>query len=164
MFHWRAFDLVGIIVMICGSSQSPIYYVFYCEESLYYQKLYLGIVYVTCFIAGFVVMRPGTLRNHRKQYVCAFAFVIAGWSSSPGIIHMIWYRDSRNMYAFNVWPWLTGGLMYTFGALFYAVRFPERCFKGWFDILGSSHQIFHIFIVIASVIHGSASLQEFHKR
>jgi len=32
-------------------------------------------------------------------------------------------------------------------------RFPERLAPGSFDIWGSSHQIFHVFVVLAAVSH-----------
>ncbi|CAG8459293.1 7604_t:CDS:2 [Funneliformis caledonium] len=30
---------------------------------------------------------------------------------------------------------------------------PERWFPGTFDIIGSSHQIFHFFVVVAALVH-----------
>jgi adiponectin receptor len=33
------------------------------------------------------------------------------------------------------------------------VRWPERSFPGSFDIWGSSHQIFHIFVLLAAGTH-----------
>lgn len=45
------------------------------------------------------------------------------------------------------------GAMYVFGAFLYAFRWPERHFPRRFDIWGSSHQIFHLFVVLAASTH-----------
>lgn len=43
--------------------------------------------------------------------------------------------------------------------MIYAARVPERFFPGRFDIMFHSHQIFHIFVVVAALIHLS-NIQE----
>ncbi len=44
------------------------------------------------------------------------------------------------------------------------VRFPEVKYPGAFDIWGSSHQIFHVFVVLAAVSHlkGMVLAFDFH--
>ncbi|KAF8748519.1 HlyIII protein [Rhizoctonia solani] len=58
------------------------------------------------------------------------------------------------------WIALTG-IMYMSGALIYACRVPERWFPGTFDFFGSSHQIFHVCVVIAALSHYQAVLTGF---
>ncbi|CAG8816519.1 6616_t:CDS:2, partial [Racocetra persica] len=48
---------------------------------------------------------------------------------------------------------LSMGALYVIGALFYGARVPERWYPGTFDIFGSSHQIFHLFVVAAALVH-----------
>lgn len=48
---------------------------------------------------------------------------------------------------------LLQGLLYIVGAAIYAARFPERLRPGTFDIWGSSHQIFHVLVVLAAMSH-----------
>lgn len=50
------------------------------------------------------------------------------------------------------------GLLYGAGAVFYVARIPERWKPGAFDIVGHSHQIFHIFVVAAALVHCAATL------
>jgi adiponectin receptor len=45
------------------------------------------------------------------------------------------------------------GALYILGAAIYAARFPERLKPGSFDIWGSSHQIFHVLVVMAAATH-----------
>lgn len=43
--------------------------------------------------------------------------------------------------------------MYGCGAFFFATRFPESMWPGKFDIWFSSHQIFHVLVVVGSIVH-----------
>ena len=43
--------------------------------------------------------------------------------------------------------------MYILGAGIYAARVPEKWAPGRFDLVGSSHQIFHLFVVAAAGMH-----------
>lgn len=45
------------------------------------------------------------------------------------------------------------GVLYIVGAAIYAMRIPERFAPGKFDFFGSSHQIFHGFVLAAAVTH-----------
>ena len=45
------------------------------------------------------------------------------------------------------------GALYLIGALIYATRVPECWSPGTFDVWLSSHQIFHILIVLAAAVH-----------
>jgi len=45
--------------------------------------------------------------------------------------------------------WL-GYLSYAIGVVFYMSRFPERFFPGIFDYFGSSHQIWHCFVIMGA--------------
>jgi len=45
------------------------------------------------------------------------------------------------------------GVLYIVGAVIYALRIPERFAPGKFDIFGSSHQVFHCFVLSAAVTH-----------
>jgi len=57
-----------------------------------------------------------------------------------------------------------GGAIYIGGAIIYSARIPERFKSRTFDIIGSSHQIFHICVIIGAWIHFRAGLQLFQKR
>ncbi|KAF2243164.1 HlyIII-domain-containing protein [Trematosphaeria pertusa] len=39
------------------------------------------------------------------------------------------------------------------GAIFYVTRFPERHFPETFDIWGSSHQIFHVLVMLGQIVY-----------
>ena len=57
------------------------------------------------------------------------------------------------------------GALYILGAAIYAARIPEKWYPGSFDIWGSSHQIFHVLVVMAAATHflGLVSAFEFEQ-
>ena len=164
MLFWRKFDLVGIVLQVLGSNAPPFYYGFYCEESTPYRHFYLKISWIVCLASGALVLLPLGFKKKHQSYICAAAFIAAGWSCCPGIMHMCFYRDPKLMYEFQLWPWLAGGMSYSIGACIYARKQPERTWVGCFDYFGNSHQIFHLSILFGAVIHFYSSLKEFHKR
>lgn len=98
------------------------------------------------------------------KWVNAIAFIVAGYSTVPGIIHLAYYTEARLVHPFAVWPWLTGGILYAVGAIIYALNVPERFVKKTFDIWLQSHSIFHWMILAAAMLHFWASLRVFHQR
>ena len=45
------------------------------------------------------------------------------------------------------------GALYLGGAAIFAARIPERWAPGRFDLVGNSHQVFHVAIVAAAAVH-----------
>lgn len=111
-------------------------------------------------------------------------FVGLGLSGVVPILYMLatefTYAELNERMGLN-WVILQGAL-YIFGAFLYAVRlllfrhsvypptntlqarWPERRWPGAFDIWGSSHQIFHVFVVLAAASHlyGMIKAFDFH--
>jgi adiponectin receptor len=81
-------------------------------------------------------------------------FVLMGLSAVFPVLH------AQRLYGFSQlrdsigvdWV-LLEGFLYILGAGIYAARFPERLRPGTFDIWGSSHQIFHVLVVLAAMSH-----------
>jgi len=87
-----------------------------------------------------------------------------GLLSAIPFIHQSVFVSNRYLPHLDLFYWIFGGILYIAGATIYMLRLPERFFPGLFDIFGSSHQIFHIFIVIAAVMTYYAALQSFYNR
>ena len=49
--------------------------------------------------------------------------------------------------------WLAEGAFYGVGVVFFGSRWPERRWPGRFDVVGSSHGIFHVAVVCAAGVH-----------
>ena len=43
--------------------------------------------------------------------------------------------------------------LYILGAVLYGLRIPERFLPGKFDLWFQSHQIFHVLVVFAAMVH-----------
>ncbi|KAJ1935624.1 hypothetical protein EC988_008425 [Linderina pennispora] len=51
--------------------------------------------------------------------------------------------------------------LYVAGTLLYAFNIPERWFPGRFDIIGNSHQLFHMLVFFAALTHFYGIVQAF---
>ncbi len=57
-----------------------------------------------------------------------------------------------------------GGITYILGCLIYISRTPERWYPGRFDLVGSSHQIWHVFVFGGIIFHHFASINSYYDR
>ncbi|OBT54733.1 hypothetical protein VE04_04979 [Pseudogymnoascus sp. 24MN13] len=144
-------DYVGIVFLITGSFIPSIYYGFYCHPHL--QQTYwtmictLGLGCATVSI--FEKFRTPAWRPYR-----AGMFVAMGLSAVFPVLHGVQVYGVQDMRDRIGLIWLlTQGALYILGAGIYAARWPERTEPGKYDIWGSSHQIFHILVVLAAVTH-----------
>ena len=81
-------------------------------------------------------------------------FVAMGLSAVFPIIHGLRIYGYEGMEGRIGLKWLVGqGVTYVAGASIYAARIPERWAPGRFDIVGASHQIFHVFVLVAACLH-----------
>ena len=80
----------------------------------------------------------------------AVTFTGLGLAGTVPIVHA-WLKNGPD--STNIVGTATTAMLYIGGAVVYALRVPERFFPGKFDIWGHSHQIFHVFVVMAAVMH-----------
>ena len=57
-----------------------------------------------------------------------------------------------------------GGATYIGGAIIYALRIPERWSPKTFDLVGSSHNIFHVCVVLGAAIHFNENMNMYLAR
>lgn len=149
-------DYAGISVLIAGSNTPPIWYSFYCEENSFYRILYLSLIYLSCMFC-FVVLLVPTFDKPQFMPLRGIMFIICGLLGVLPIFH-INALDKKYIDDFEVFPWALGGAFYIIGAIIYMLRIPERCKPKLFDHCGSSHNIFHFFIIAAVLVHYKASV------
>ncbi|KAH9621953.1 hypothetical protein KSS87_015592 [Heliosperma pusillum] len=148
-------DYTGITVMIITSFFPAMYYIFQCQPL--WQFTYLaGISIFGLFTIATLVsptLSSGNCRNFR-----AILFVSMGLFGIIPAIHaciLNWTNPRRNLtLAYEAGM----ALSYLIGTGFYVSRIPERWRPGWFDLVGHSHQIFHIFVVVGALTHYGAAL------
>ena len=84
----------------------------------------------------------------------AAMFVGMGSSGIIPVLHGLKFYDLAELDRRMGLRWvLLQGLLYIIGAGLYAARWPERSAPGRYDILGASHQIFHILVLAAAASH-----------
>lgn len=154
LFFWRL-DYVGISLMIIGSYFPPVYYIFSCHPLA--QLFYLTSVSILGLLAIIILLAPALSAPHLRFFRAA-VFLAMGFYSLIPAVHGLWihWRDPIALAATGYEAVV--GILYAVGAGFYVSRVPERWKPGCFDIAGHSHQIFHVFVVAAALMHSAAAL------
>ncbi|KAL7673414.1 hypothetical protein ACOME3_008273 [Neoechinorhynchus agilis] len=144
-------DYCGISVLVIGSFIPWLHYAFYCNVAakIFYLVLLSAFGIICIFISVLDKFGEPECRNLR-----AAMFVAFGSSAVFPVIHlMIIHGPALSFKYASLGKLIIMGLLYISGAVLYALRVPERFFPGKFDILGQSHQLFHILVVAAAIVH-----------
>ncbi|KAM4873799.1 adiponectin receptor protein 1-like [Thomomys bottae] len=154
-------DYSGIALLIMGSFVPWLYYFFYCSPRA--RLIYLSSVCVLGISAIAVAQWDRfAIPKHRKTR--AGVFVSLGLSGAVPALHFTLAEGLGKAVAVGRMGWFfLMAFMYIAGAGLYAARIPERFSPGKFDLWFQSHQIFHVLVVGAALIHFYvvSSLQEF---
>ncbi|XP_071829342.1 progestin and adipoQ receptor family member 3-like [Apostichopus japonicus] len=147
---WLALDLAGICIGLLGCYFPGIYYAYFCFD--HWRRIYLTIACILILIT-FVI------QTHQR-------FLSARWAMRRLLLFCT--LVAYGVFPVLHWVYLNGGMqtqivqtflpkvvvVYFLGVLalaFYATKCPERCFPGRVDFLGSSHQWWHILVVLAFI-------------
>jgi adiponectin receptor len=106
------------------------------------------------FVTSVLVIHPKYFQGLKYRKLRTTAFVILGFSGFIPIAHGLAIYGFHRMWAGSGMPYylLEGGIL-VLGAFFYGTRCPESIKPGKFDIWGCSHNIFHVLVVLATVLH-----------
>ena len=101
----------------------------------------------------YIVVNPAYQSRQYRLFRLS-VFVMTGLSAFAPIIHASSLFPLEQLHKQSGLPYYyaEGGLI-LMGALIYGTRFPEKLRPGKFDIWGSSHQIFHLLVVLATCVH-----------
>ena len=153
-------DFSGIICLIVGSYFPIIYYGFHDMPA--YVALYLGAVGATG-AALVVVAQLSFFEAWRWTRVCLLLGL--GLFGVVPLTHLLFHHRFSAL-ACNLWLGVGQmGLCYLVGVAFFATGFPERSLFGkrWsLDMYGSSHTVWHVFVVAAAALHYKAVLELWH--
>jgi adiponectin receptor len=137
----QSLDYAGICLLISGSCVAIVYYGLYCVP--FWMWLYIS---VQCFMGIIGTIITIMLRDPKYRIVKTFTFIALGVMGVVPVTHI--YIHLQDAYWF-LWYLGLMGAMYLGGAAIYLTRVPEVWYPESFDICGSSHQIWHILIVLA---------------
>ncbi|KAL1589725.1 hypothetical protein WHR41_01655 [Cladosporium halotolerans] len=147
-------DFSGIVLLMWGASLPSIHFAFLCDPMLKY--LHWGLVSLSASGCIVFTLHPSFLGPTFRKYR-ALMYTCFGLSAILFVSHSIYlygFVVQRRRLAIE-WMALMGFLNIA-GAGFYASRLPERWFPNRFDFVGASHQIFHLLVLAAGLVHYKA--------
>jgi len=158
------FDHGGISLLISGSCIAPYYYFFYHENKFKYFYL-IEIIVLGLGIFIFTILSSDFSKPHKRAFR-GVLFILFGITTGIPVVHMTFFGDTIRGYqpGAKFDNWYYGGISYIFGAILYILRFPEKKFRGKFDYIGSSHQLFHVFVLLGALFHFFGSLDAYQYR
>lgn len=131
----RRIDHAAIFILIAGTA-TPIC-LLRLHEAARWQLL--SIFWVAAFTGMFMAI----IWPHGPKWIRSLLYVVVGWI---GVIYFHEIKAALGTTNFNLL--LTGGIIYTVGALVYAFKRPNP-----FPLVFGYHEIFHVFVVFASAFH-----------
>jgi channel protein (hemolysin III family) len=156
-------DYGGITILIMGSTYPPIFYPFACNPLHGMRNVFL-IFSTVSNVGFFLCLLNDRYAGSGGRSFRATGFVVLGLSAVAPLAYLYFNKDLANQSFFAILPYWWGGQVYIGGAIIYAARIPERCRRRTFDIVGSSHQIFHICVIIGAWIHFKSGLELYQER
>lgn len=148
-------DYSGTSILIAGSFFPVIYYTFYCHES--YVSLYLSCISTLCTAVFAVAMLP-FFQTRKFRALRGGVFLALGLVGFVPLTHLTRLPENTHFVSALVYFGMMAA-SYIIGVLIYVLRVPERFSPGKYDLIGSSHNIWHCFVVLAAVLHYFGSLE-----
>eukprot|EP00933_Yihiella_yeosuensis_P077504 TRINITY_DN88012_c0_g1_i1.p1 TRINITY_DN88012_c0_g1~~TRINITY_DN88012_c0_g1_i1.p1 ORF type:complete len:360 (+),score=36.63 TRINITY_DN88012_c0_g1_i1:95-1174(+) len=149
-------DLTGIVTLIAFSYVAGIGLGYRCFPALrLFYLIFSGFVSL-CLLGPLV--KPTLVSNLSKHFMICVALGVI-----PAGHWILFIAKSEDVSM--LLPYLLSMFgCYGVGACFYMKRWPESRWPGRFDLFGQSHQIWHIFVLLASVswFHGCSRMVQ-HK-
>ncbi|KUJ24624.1 putative hemolysin-III channel protein Izh2 [Mollisia scopiformis] len=141
-------DHLGIILLMWTASLPSIYYGLICDPFL--QALYWILMTALAAACTAATLSP----NFAFPVWRTALYATLGMSSLVFVTHgvlLYGLEIQTQRMALKFMGWMAV-LNFT-GAAIYVIRFPERWHPYRFDFIGASHQIFHVLIVSAALVH-----------
>lgn len=139
------FDLLGIALSMLGIYMTGVYYAYWCHKS--WQMFYLVTV-CAIFILAMILQIPKLNVDSNVKLLTFVAW--AAYGVVPTFHWTIMMGGLENPIVSLLLPRVI--MMYCIIGLafgIYITRVPERFFTGKVDFIGSSHQWWHFFVVLA---------------
>ena len=139
-------DYIGILSVGCSLTLTLSFYYFNCW--FYTKTSFVLAALITNSFGLFLIFQKNCHQvdqNSTRAFI--FSFFLGGQVAAFVSIFVL-HIDIHDVQI--DWFILTKGvLLYFLAFLTYSKRFPECLFKEKFDLIGSSHQLFHILILLA---------------
>jgi adiponectin receptor len=145
-------DYLGIVFLIWGSFIPVLYYAFSSSHP-HLLKTYASMITTLAAGTSIACVHP-SFRSPALRPFRALMFAAMGLSGVVPVLHGINIFGVAHLRERIGLDWVVlQGVLYICGAGVYAARIPEKWAPGRCDIWGSSHQIFHVLVVLAAGCH-----------
>jgi len=157
-YKWDSF---GALFIGLGINFTINFYIFFWERIFY--TSYIALANFYALIIAVMTFHP--FFNHTKyRKVRVWLYIFFGLFSSIGVLHSLtgFVPTSCSFDAGALWWW--GDWILLFGAYIYVKKIPERYYPKTFDLLGQSHNIWHVLTNVSGVVHILASFSLYYGR
>jgi adiponectin receptor len=145
-------DYSGIFINMTSTISAFIYFSFYCN--IVYQKLYFILLTTVTFIIMSIFIKYNCLTAPQLKPFRTFLFCIYGISLTAPIIHRLTVSLQNDSYFLDeLRLCLLSIMLYIVGICFYITLIPEKFKAGKFDLIGNSHNIFHLFVLCGNGVY-----------
>jgi adiponectin receptor len=149
-FEWGAcVDYIGISWLIAMSFNTVVYNAFYCRGT--------SVLTYTCInvafggLGSYLPFQKWFNQRKNKPWRILFFLCLNVAMFAPMVA--LFLEHGRHVAGKFVAPFFYSVAMYLLGLCFYAFHFPECAAPGKFDRFGASHQLWHLSIVAAIILH-----------
>ncbi|WOL16942.1 heptahelical transmembrane protein 4-like isoform X1 [Canna indica] len=148
-------DYAGIAALIVTSFFPVVFYSFLCQP--FYRHIYRGFI-TTFGVAVVAVSLVPTFQTTEFRLVRAALFFCMGLCGVVPIVHKLVVFGERPEAVLSAAYEVAMMALYGMGVAVYVARVPERWMPGRFDLVGHSHQLFHVLVVAGAYAHYLAGL------
>lgn len=146
-------DYTGIAWLVAASVWTLVYNAFYCQPNL---AMVYSLSTLVVGLVGAIVPWQSWFNDRRNKPVRIAVFLAMCFTGLAPFTHALLSHGFYKTVGF-FGAILPSCLAYIFGLVFYAFQFPECIYPGKFDVVGHAHQIWHISIVVAILLHYQAT-------
>ncbi|KAF0914241.1 hypothetical protein E2562_027807 [Oryza meyeriana var. granulata] len=149
-------DYAGIAALIVASFLPIVHYSFLCDPWL--RRLYTGSIAAFGAAAVSASLVPAFQSPELRPLRAALFSGMAASGVVPVAHKLALYGGTVREAASSACYEAAMGALYGLGVAVYAARVPERWFPGRFDLVGHSHQLFHVLVIAGAYAHYLAGL------
>ncbi|WFD22688.1 inc metabolism membrane protein [Malassezia equina] len=147
-------DYTGISWLVAASLETLVYNGFYCQPDII-AAYTVGVLALGITMA--LVPWAPWFNDIKYRTIRILLFIFMAFMGVVPFVHGAFLHGTGPMAKFFS-PIVPSIVSYVVGVVLYAFRFPERLAPGRFDLIGHSHQLWHVAIVLAIFFHYRAIL------
>ncbi|KAI1324963.1 hemolysin-III channel protein-like protein Izh2 [Xylariaceae sp. FL0255] len=142
-------DYLGIAINITSTCISAAYFGIYDHPRI--ARAYMTAI-LACGVAVFYSLLGSGVDGPSAAKFRSIVFIALGTSGFAPILHAA-LSPALTLDGFSLKHVVAQSAFYLIGTTVYVKRIPEKHWAGTFDVWGASHQIFHILVNVAQIVH-----------